>query len=57
MNRFKDIDLFGQPVTLNVGGSDTVTSFLGSFLSLVMALLISIYTIQRFGNLKARSNP
>ena len=45
VNRLKDQDQFGIPVTLNFNGSDSIKSLPGAIISLIIYVLLLAYAI------------
>ena len=50
-------DFFGEPVKLNFAGNETIRTFLGTLVSLILFVLLSLYAMQMFGILYYRKNP
>ena len=57
LRRAKSIDIFGSPVTLNVAGESTVTSWPGFLLTIAVAFVFLIYFFKQLLILTSRSNP
>lgn len=56
-NRFKKLDMFGQPVQLNLQGQQHVNTVSGSCLSIILLFMMAAYAATRFSFLLQRRNP
>ena len=56
-NRAKSFDIFGQPITLNVDGDETVTTFPGLVLTILVTMLLVAYGIKQVTVLVNKLDP
>ena len=57
LKKFKTLDLFGQPVSLNYRGSTSYQTKLGALFSLIFMIVIGGVAIYRLEKLFLRKDP